>query len=79
VANHVRDTTAVGVDQAAKQTTGITVGDQLLPGLEDDAALVLEAGTVLGEETRPVLRERVDLVYLLVAMADDADLVYGHR
>jgi hypothetical protein len=59
----VRDATAIGVDEPADEFPRMSVDDFLLPGFEDDRALVLLAGAVLGEEAGPVL-----------AVSDDRDL-----
>jgi hypothetical protein len=59
----VGDPAAVGVDEPADEFPRMNADDFLLPGFEDDRALVLLAGAVLGEEAGPVL-----------AVSDDRDL-----
>jgi hypothetical protein len=56
VTDPVRDAAAVGVDEAAEQSSWMMLDDAFLPGLEDDPALVLYAGAMLWEEVRPVRR-----------------------
>jgi len=66
------------MDQAAQQPPRVAVGDQLLPGLELDLALVLGPGAVLGKEVGPVLGEGVDLIHPSLFMAPHAYFVRWH-
>lgn len=68
----VRDATAVGVDEPADEFPRVSVDDFLLPGFEDDRALVLLAGAVLRKQAVQVFR-----LDLHVAAACPADATHG--
>src|SRR5262249_41647554 len=55
------DAAAVTVDQAADEVLGCLFQEPFLPGLQLDWPAVLEAGSVLREQARPVLGVEADV------------------
>ncbi|GIH94997.1 hypothetical protein ACFFMN_16935 [Planobispora siamensis] len=53
-ADPVHATVAVGVHQPPDERSRLFIDDLTLPGLQRDLAVVLLAGTVLGEQAQPV-------------------------
>jgi hypothetical protein len=64
------------VDEAANERACLPLDDLLLPGREDDRALVLAARPDLRNQARPVLRVRPDLD--TSGALDDADAIREH-
>lgn len=54
-------TATVAVEQSAHEILGGFLHDRLLPRFKSDAAMVLPAGPVLGEQARPVVRAQDDV------------------
>jgi hypothetical protein len=71
------DAAAVAVDQAADEFLGGLVDERLLPRFEGDAAVVLAAWAVLGEQTWPVLGVEANLKGL-ARHPPDGCMLAGH-